>query len=312
MRADTARLQVEHTVGEALAAIRQSPPPSRIVYFYVVDADERLQGVIPSRGLLLNPPETRIRDIMLRNVVALPASATVLDACEFFVLHRFLAFPVIDADRRLIGTIDVEVYTDELRGLGGGLDDDLFQLIGVHLARTRRFGLLNAFHSRFSWLMCNIAGGVACAFLCGLFQADLERTVALALFIPVVLSLGESVSIQSLSLSLQLLHGKAPSWFLILQKLRRELSTGLMLGAASGFAVGAVALAWIGQWPLIFCLLGGITGGVACAAVLGALTPNVLHRLRLDPQVAAGPIALAVTDVLVLLCYFSLARWLLS
>jgi magnesium transporter len=161
-------------------------------------------------------------------------------------------------------------------------------------------------------LLCNITGGVACAFLCGLFQADLKRTVALALFIPVVLSLGESVSIQSLSLSLQLLHGKAPSWFMILQKLRHELCTGLMLGAASGFAVGVVAIAWIGQWPLIFCLLGGITGGVACAAVLGALAPNVLHRLRLDPQVAAGPIALAVTDVLVLLCYFSLARWLLS
>ena len=120
-------------MGEALAAIRQSPPPSRIVYFYVVDAEGRLQGVIPARGLLLSPPETRIRDIMLGNVVALPATATVLDACQFFVLHRFLAFPVIDAQRRLIGTIDVEVYTDELRGLGSGLDEDLFQLIGVHL-----------------------------------------------------------------------------------------------------------------------------------------------------------------------------------
>ncbi len=312
MRADTARLRVEHTVGEALAAIRQSPPPSRIVYFYVVDAEGRLQGVIPARGLLLSPPETRIRDIMLGNVVALPATATVLDACEFFVLHRFLAFPVIDAQRRLIGTIDVEVYTDELRGLGSGLDEDLFQLIGVHLTRARRLGVFNAFHSRFSWLMCNIVGGLACAFLCGLFEADLEHTVALALFIPVVLSLGESVSIQSLSLSLQLLHGRAPSWYMIFQKLRHELCTGAMLGVASGFAVGAVALAWIGLWPLLLCLLGGITGGLACAAVLGALAPNLLHRLRLDPQVAAGPIALAATDVLVLLCYFSLARWLLS
>ncbi len=312
MRTDTARLRVEHTVGEALAAIRESPPPARIVYFYVVDGHGRLEGVIPARGLLLSPPETRLRDIMLRNVVALPATASVLDACEFFMFHRFLAFPVVDADRRLMGTIDVEVYTDELRGLGGGLDEDLFQLIGVHLARARRLGLLSAFHSRFSWLMCNIAGGLVCAFLCGLFEADLQHTVALALFIPVVLSLGESVSIQSLSLSLQLLRGKAPSWSMIFQKLRNELCTGLMLGAAAGLAVGVVALGWMGQWPLLVCLLGGITGGVACAAVLGALAPNLLHRLKLDPQVAAGPIALAATDVLVLLCYFSLARWLLS
>ena len=137
MRTELARLRVDHTVGEALAALRQSPPPARIVYFYVVDDDDRLKGVIPARGLLLSPPETPIADIMLRSVIAIPSEATVLDACEFFVLHRFLAFPVVDAERRLIGAIDVELYTDELRDLGGGLNDDLFQLIGVHLAWAR-------------------------------------------------------------------------------------------------------------------------------------------------------------------------------
>ena len=77
-------------------------------------AKTRLKGVIPSRSLLLSPPEARIADIMLREVVAIPAGATVLDACEFFVLHRFLAFPVVDDHRRLIGSIDIELYTDEL------------------------------------------------------------------------------------------------------------------------------------------------------------------------------------------------------
>ena len=138
MRTELARLRVDHTVGQALEAIRQSPPPVRIVYFYVVDGAGRLQGVIPTRALLLSPPETRIADIMLKSVIAIPTEATVLDACEFFVLHRFLAFPVVDAQRRLIGAIDVELYTDELRDLGGGLSDDLFQLVGMHLTRARQ------------------------------------------------------------------------------------------------------------------------------------------------------------------------------
>jgi magnesium transporter len=56
MRTDLARLDMDDTVGEALAAIRQSPPPARIVYFYVVDAAEKLRGVIPARALLLSPP----------------------------------------------------------------------------------------------------------------------------------------------------------------------------------------------------------------------------------------------------------------
>ncbi len=311
MRTDLARVRIDQTVGEALSAIRQSPPPARIVYFYVVDDDDRLRGVIPARALLLSPPEARISEIMLRNVVAVPAEATVLDACEFFVLHRFLAFPVVDRQRRLIGAIDVELYTDELRDLGGGLSDDLFQLVGVHLAWARQRNPFTAFRSRFPWLICNITGGVVAAFLCGLFQAELERAVALALFIPVVLALAESVSIQSISLTLQLLHGKSPTWLSIGQCVRREFSVGLLIGGASGLTVGLIALAWLRQWPLAICVLGGIAAGVLSAAILGGTIPTILRRLKLDPQVAAGPVVLALTDVITLVCYFNLARWLL-
>ncbi len=121
---------------------------------------------------------------MLKSVIAIPAEATVLDACEFFVLHRFLAFPVVDPQRRLLGAIDVELYTDELRDLGGGLSDDLFQLVGVHLAWARQLGPLKAFRTRFPWLICNMLGGVAAAFLGGVFQAELRHVFELASLFP--------------------------------------------------------------------------------------------------------------------------------
>jgi magnesium transporter len=145
-----------------------------------------------------------------------------------------------------------------------------------------------------------------------MFEADLKNAVALALFIPVVLSLGESVSIQSLTISLQLLHGQKPSWGRIVKKLSQELLVGLMLGIGCGIVVSIVALAWINELRLMLCILGGIAGGVGCSAVLGAMVPNLLHRLKLDPRVAAGPLALTTSDICTLLCYFSLARWLLS
>lgn len=312
MRRELARLRVEHTVGEALASLRTTPPPARIVYFYVVDEEERLQGVIPARSLLLSSPEVRIADIMLRQVVAIPAEATVLDACEFFLLHRFLAFPVIDSNRRLIGAIDVELYTDELRDLGEGPQDDLFQLVGVHLTRAKQANPLLAFRTRFPWLICNITGGILAALLCGAFQDALEQAVVLALFIPVVLALAESVSIQSVSISLQILHGKQPTWSSIGRKAYLELLVGILLGTASGLAVGFAALAWLGQFRLAVCVLNGIFAGVAAAAVLGTIVPNLLRRLRLDPQVAAGPLVLAITDLITLLCYFTVAGWLLG
>jgi magnesium transporter len=108
---------VDQTVGAALDWLRKHPPPGPIIYFYVVDADGRLQGVVPTRGLILHSPDTPLADIMIRRVVALPVTSTVLDACEFFVQHRLLGFPVVDDDKRLLGVVDVDLYTNALAQL---------------------------------------------------------------------------------------------------------------------------------------------------------------------------------------------------
>src|SRR5437016_5264329 len=103
MRRDFTSLPLHATVGEALDQLRRQPPEGRIIYFYVVDGDNRLEGIVPTRRLLLSPLDRRVADVMVRKVIALPADATVLDACEFFTLHRLLGFPVVDEARRLLG-----------------------------------------------------------------------------------------------------------------------------------------------------------------------------------------------------------------
>jgi magnesium transporter len=306
------RLTTGQTVGEALAWLRAHPPGGRIIYFYVVDESDRLLGVVPTRRLLLSPPEQPLVDIMVRAVIALPAAATVLDACEFFIQHRLLALPVVDADRRILGVVDVELYTSELAALeDAGRRDEIFQLIGVRAAGAPDSPLA-AFRRRFPWLGCNLAAGILAAILSGVFEHELTKVVALAFFIPVVLNLAESVSSQSVSLALQALHGKPPSWQSLIRDLRREFGTGLLLGLGAGSVIALVALSWLGQGRVALCLIGGITGGVAGAAVLGLALPVMLRILRLDPRVAAGPIALAGADIITILLYFNLARWLLA
>jgi magnesium transporter len=312
MRGDVARLRADQTVGQALAEVRKNPPEGRIVYFYVVDNDSILQGVVPTRRLILADPATPVRDIMVAEAISIPATATVLDACEFFTLHRLLALPVVDADKKLIGAVDVELYTSELEDLDRqSRSDDLFQLVGVHLAESQQTTPLHAFSSRFPWLLANIAGGIMAAFLSGMFAKELEKVVALAMFIPVVLALSESVSIQSVSLALQALHGRTPTWSAVFARAKREGAIGVLLGAACGMVVGLVALGWLGEWRVAAVIFGGILSGVTLAAIMGMALPNLLRLLQRDPQVAAGPVALALTDMVTLLAYFNLARWLL-
>jgi magnesium transporter len=311
MRTDVTRLRAGQTVGDALDAVRKNPPSGRVVYFYVVDDEDRLVGVVPTRRLLLSTTDTPVTEIMVRRVVAIPHTATVLEACEFFTLHKLLAFPVVDDKKRVVGLVDVDLYTEEMSDIDRREgNDDLFQLIGVHLTESEQKQPAVAFRRRFPWLLCNVAGGTLAAVLADAYE-DVVTLVLVAPFIPLVLALAESVSIQSVSLALQSLHGKAPTWGEVARKVGRELLVGLMLGAACGLLVGGLALAWKGSFNAGVCLAVGICGGVTAAAAIGLAMPLAMRLLRRDPQVASGPIALAASDMAVLLLYFNLGRWLL-
>jgi magnesium transporter len=313
LRHDFTRLYVDQTVGQALDWLRAHPPQGRILYFYVVDREDRLCGIVPSRRLILDKPQTPLAHLMMARVISLPADATVLEACEFFIQHRLLAFPVLDMERRILGLVDVEVYTEELQDLSDAKKrEDVFQLLGVHLAQGRRASPLSAFRDRFPWLGCNLAAGILAAVLSSVYATELNRLVALAFFIPVVLNLAESVSSQSVSLALHALQGRLPTWRSLLAELRAELATGFLLGAGSGLIVALTSLAWLGHVRLAFCLFGAIMGGVAGAAVMGLALPVILRLMHLEPKVAAGPIALASADVVTILVYFNLARWLVG
>lgn len=312
MRTPPPRLRESQGVGEALGLIRKDPMPGRVVYFYVVDEEDRLRGVVPARRLLLSEPEVTIGEIMVDRAIAVPSGATVLEACEFFMLHKLLAFPVVDEERRLIGLVDVDLYTEEMAGLERRQEsDDLFQLIGVHLTESEQKDPKVAFLRRFPWLLCNVAGGMLAALLADAYQ-DVATLALVTPFIALVTAMAESVSIQSVSLALLTMHGRPPSWDQFGRKLGQELLVGMLLGLGCGLVVGVVAFAWKGSARAGLSLFLGIGGGVAASAAIGLMLPYVLKLLRRDPQVASGPIALALADMVTLFCYFNLGRWLLA
>src|SRR5712664_3053015 len=115
-RKDFPLLDAEMTVGKALERIRREGVGERVIYFYAIDEQKRLVGVVPTRRLLTAPLETPLRQIMVRRVIAIPATATVLDACEFFVLYKFFAFPVVDEHRHVVGVIDASLFAEEILG----------------------------------------------------------------------------------------------------------------------------------------------------------------------------------------------------
>lgn len=312
-RGNVATLRQDLTVREALDAIRQrGVVAEKTVYFYVVDADARLVGVVPTRQLLTAPLEQRLSDVMITRVVAVPQKATVLDACEAFVLHKFLAFPVVDENRRIVGVVDVTLFTDQVFNLAERERlDEVFEAIGFRVSQVRDASPLRAFRFRFPWLVATIGSGTICAFLAGAYEVTLARSVVLAFFLTMVLGLAESVSMQSMTVTIQALRTMRPTFAWYLAAFRREAGTAVLLGASCGFVVGAIVWLWRGQAAAALAIGGSISLALCAACFFGLSVPAALHALKLDPKIAAGPVTLAFTDTFTLFFYFSLAALLL-
>ena len=231
LRRDFVALRANQTVAAALEHLRCQNLGERVVYFYVVDEDDKLVGVLPTRRLLMGAAEARIDAIMQRGVISVPHSASLLLACELFVMHRLLAFPVVDDNERLLGIVDVSLFTDQVFDLSERQSaDDLFQLIGVRLAQSRSQPPWVSFRQRFPWLLCNVVGGIACALIAGLYETFLNSVIVLALFIPIVLTLAESVSMQSMTLTLQAMHQQRIDWPFLARAAGREFLAAGLLG----------------------------------------------------------------------------------
>jgi len=94
--------------------------------------------------------------------------------------------------------------------------------------------------------------------------------------------------------------------------LQREIVTAIFLGAACGLLAGLIVYIWQRDEPAAF-VIGVSVGFCLCAAcVTGLSVPTLLHALKLDPKIAAGPITLALADIFTLLFYFSLAKYFLN
>jgi magnesium transporter len=319
-RKDFPLLNADMTVGEALERIRREGVGERVIYFYAIDQEKRLVGVVPTRRLLTAPLETALREVMVRRVVAVPAKATVLEACEFFVLYKFLAFPVVDEERRVVGIIDANLFAQEVLEAGESEDQyrapvpigpEFFEALGFRLEQIRGVSAWRAFRFRFPWLLVTVTGGTVSAILAGFFEATLAGSLIIAFFLTMVLGLNESVSMQSMSVTIHALRSVNVSWDWLASAFRRELATAMLLGVSCGLVVCIIAWVWRDDLRAAVVIGGSIALSLVTACAFGLAVPSLLHRFKLDPKIAAGPVTLVLADFIALVIYFTGARLVL-
>ncbi|MBZ0185974.1 MAG: magnesium transporter [Candidatus Obscuribacterales bacterium] len=311
-RTDFLVLDCRLNVGESLEFIRSQEIGERLIYFYVTENPGKLLGVIPTRCLLSSAPTTPLTAIMQDQVVTLTENATVLKACKLFASHKYLAFPIVNKDGILLGVVDINFFRREQLSFGQRQQiEDTFQLIGFSLSQVANKSALAAFRYRFPWVVATICGGAFCAFLASQFEETLNAMIILTFFMTLVLGLGESVSMQSMTVTIQRLHYLKPTLENYCKWLRFELFSAVYLGIASGLLVGSIVFIQ-GNHEAASVIALSVALSIVSAGFLGLSIPAVLHAINEDSKIAAGPITLALADLTTLAIYLNAASLLIQ
>jgi magnesium transporter len=315
MTPDYVPVRAEWTIERVLEHIRQHGQDSETLSaIYVVNQSGVLIDDIPIRNILLASPTTHVSDLMDNRFVALKAADDQETAIAVFQREDLTALPVIDSSGVLIGIVTVDDVldvaeaeaTEDIQKIGGleALDNPFME---IPLARMIR--------KRANWLVILFFGEMLTATAMSFFEAQIERAVVLALFVPLVISSGGNSGSQAATLvirSLAIGEVGLRDWWRVM---RREVLSGLALG----FLLGTIGFLRIALWSAFFKAYGehwlgvGLTVGLALVGIVlwgtlvGSMLPFLLRRIGLDPATSSTPFVATLVDVTGLIIYFSVA-----
>jgi magnesium transporter len=309
-----------HQAITALSAAVHTTTDEPLVDIYVADGDGRLLGQVALADLFRASSNMKISEIMTSTQrIQVPAILDQEKVAEHFRKFDLLSCPVVDPEGKLLGIIpasrilDVvrEEATEDVQKIGGmeALDAPYFQI-----------GFFSMVKKRAGWLLVLFVGETFTASAMGFFQAELEKALVLALFIPLIISSGGNSGSQATTLVIRAMalgEVRLRDWWKVM---RREIASGLTLGGI----LGCFGLLRILLWParttlygehyvlIGFTVAASLVGIVLWGTLAGSMLPLILRRLGFDPAAASAPFVATLVDVTGLVIYFTAASLILS
>jgi magnesium transporter len=294
---------------ETVVALRKVAEEAETVnYVYVIDGNDRLLGVLSLHNLVFSRPETTIRELMLTDVVTVPVDADQEVAARILTERDLLALPVVDQEERLLGIItaddivDVleEEVTEDIARLGGSepLDEPYLRASPLHL-----------FRKRIVWLVVLFFGQFITISVLDYYETELDEAIVLATFIPILIGTGGNVGSQTVTTLIRAMAVDDVRPRHIVRVVRKEIATAAALGAVMGGLMFVRGL-FSSDGGVELALTVGLTVPVIVlwAAIVAAVLPLVLSKLKVDPAVVSAPLITSLIDGTGLVIYMTLAQ----
>lgn len=312
-----ARVRPEMTIDEAIAYLRRQARerPESMYYAYVLDADQKLLGVVTFRELFVALPTQMVAEIMTADLITVHEDLDQEELAKLFDRHHLVALPVLDDEGLMKGIVTADDIVDVVREEA---TEDIQKMGGTQAldAPYLDVGLFSMIRKRGAWLSVLFLGEMLTVSTMSHFEDELARVLMLAIFLPLVISSGGNSGSQATTLVIRAMalgEVRLRDWWRVI---RREVLTGLGLGLILSFLGVLKVLVWeatfhsYGKYtPVLAITLGvALLGVVMWGTVVGSMLPFVLRRLKFDPASASAPFVATLVDVTGLMIYFTTAQ----
>jgi magnesium transporter len=297
------------TVGQAIEHIRKTKTGDDAFYVYVVDDHEHLVGPVPLHRLLTTDPAMPVHAIRGEDVQSVTVDTDQEEVARLVQRYDLIQVPVVDATRRLLGAINVD---DVIDVISEEATEDIQRLAGAAGDETVLDSPQKVFPKRMIWRLINLATAVLAASVIGLFESSIQSLAILAVFMPIVASMGGIGTTQTATVVVRgiALGELTPS--VLVRVLWKEVWLGVATGAANGLVIAIIAYLWKGRLLLSLILGVALLLNMVVAAVVGTLIPVVLKTFRIDPAIASSVIITTFTDVFGFFSFLGLATLLMN
>jgi magnesium transporter len=305
------------TIGEVAAQIRDNPGIELTRSIFVLNEIEELIGFVPGRNLIINPRYLPIRQVMrpiLHKVTADASRDEVVDVVE---RYKIPALPVVDEEEKIIGVITYEDVVDALEDIA---NETIASFAGTAEDISEDEPIYKRFLWRAPWLIVTLCAGLVNATAMAHFSSRFWFTFV-PFFVPLITGMSGNVGIQCSSILVRGMSTGELSAGSRRDAIKKELVIGLLIGVVFGITCGLLVfllnkfgIHQVGTDPTAIgvTISGGLLGACMTATVLGTFSPFFFARFGIDPAVASGPIVTAFNDVLSTLMFFLIASLSLS
>lgn len=299
-----------YSVGQSIEKLKHYEEYAHYLnYVYIIDDEKRLIGVLSYRDLLLAKDEDCVKDVMNTSIVKVRDTTSQSDVAKMIGRYDFVSLPVVNEQNILIGIIRADEVLD-IVVREANRDIEMLFASGKEIDFHTK--PVTAAYRRLPWLVLLLFIGLVSGSIISRFEETLETVVALAFFMPMIAGMTGNTGTQSLAVVVRGLVSEELTMKTSLKLILRELIVGVILGIVCGLVITVIAFIWQKSLTLGLVVGSSLVATLIIGTLAGTVIPLILHRFKVDPAVASGPLITTINDILSLLIYFGIATMFIS